>query len=82
MSFSNKQILRYLSNKFQYYILISYIKALLILKCQQFENSKSNTTELWPLKYSYMDMHDNKKDQGLKKYLVKCGKYVFFFFCT
>lgn len=49
-----------------------------LLKCQQFKNSKSDTTESKVSKLQCVDSYNNKKRQGLNKYEDNDDKFVFF----
>lgn len=42
-----------------------------ILKCQQFESSRSNKIESKSWKYQCLDIRDNEEEQGLDKYKGK-----------
>lgn len=42
-----------------------------ILKCQQFESSRSNKIEPKGWKYQCLDIRDNEEEQGLDKYKGK-----------
>ena len=46
MSFSSQKTLCYLIDQFNNWLLIVYIKILIVLKCQQFDNNKSEKTVL------------------------------------
>lgn len=45
MSFSSQKAVRYLFDQFLYYLLIGHIKIALVLKRQQFKDSKNSETE-------------------------------------
>lgn len=68
MSFANKHAVYCIDDQFQYCQLNTYIKILVVLKRQQFKDSKSDAIKPKASKCIYMDKHNNEERQGLDKY--------------
>lgn len=49
------------------------------LKHQRIENNEHDATKLMTLKHPRVNMHSNKKKEGLNKYQSKGYRYVLFF---
>lgn len=78
MSFPGKCTVRCLGNQFQYCLLIRYIKIPIMLKRQQFKDSKNNAINSKVSKRPYVDKNDNEKEQNSNKYQNKDDRYVLF----
>lgn len=74
----NKKIVCYFINPFHYCLLIEYIKTPMVLKRQQFKDSKSDVTESKTQKRLRVDKNNNLKRQNLDKYQDKESKYILF----
>ena len=61
MSFASERAVRCLGNQFQYCLLIECIKTPAVLKCQQFDNSKSDVTDSRASKCPRVDENDNQE---------------------
>lgn len=86
MSFSSQRVVRYFVNKFQYYLLIKYIKTVTVLKGQQFEDRESKKMKSRISKRQRVGVYDNEKRQNLDKYEDKSEykdvNYILFPFVT
>lgn len=80
MSFFSQQAIYSLVDQFHYYLRIRYIKILVVLKYQQFEDNKSDPTEPKISKSQCMDAYNNEKRKGLDKYKGNSDKYILLFY--
>ena len=76
MSFASERAIHCLSDQFQYYWLIGYIKTPAMLKRQRFKDSKSDARKGRASKRPRVDEHDNKEGQRSDKYQDKSARYV------
>lgn len=67
MSFSSQRNVYNFIDKFHYWLLIKYMKTIIMLKCQQFEDGESGKTKSKRSKCQHLNKYDNKNVNGLDK---------------